>query len=185
MAERKPPKSKGVARADGLPSRTRTRGKAIPALKSTAERVSYIAERMSRWDWPGDGAGFAERSRIAAVWGVSESRVKQLAAEASRSLRVDPATLDMLKAQHAAFAGFVMREAISRKSKVSGLPDFKAALEANRDAAKFAGIELEPKDADGADGVALRVVLTDETTPTPAPEGAETKPEAGGATNPA
>lgn len=120
--------------AQGLTSR------AIPVLRTATERIHYIRTRMSDGDWLG---GYGMRLSIARTWGISEGRIKQLAAEASRSLHLSPEDLAAEQLKLAAFCERIMRESVERSNFVTGLPDWRAALEAARDVAKFKGINIE------------------------------------------
>jgi len=127
-----------AADATGLSSGASPFG--IPVLKDTKARVDYIRGRMAVGDWLG---GYTMRVQIAAAWGLSEERIKQLAAEASRALQLSPEELAEQKQVHAAYCERIMMQAAAIPNQVTGLPDWRAALEAGRDAAKFKGIDFE------------------------------------------
>ena len=118
-------------------------------------REAYIADLMSVAAWQGR----ASTRFLAEVWGVSTSAIDNYAAAASRSLRVPPGEREHRRAEMAAWFLGVAREALSRTSKATGLPDYRSALEAQELYGRYAG--LEPKDGDdGAPREASRVVVT-------------------------
>lgn len=112
----------------------------LSTTETVRERVRYIAGEMAagRWD------GYATRQKLATEWSLSDAAIRKYAAEASRSLALDPEEVEQQKLAHAAYASRIMREALGRRNRQTGLPDFRSALEANRDAARFRGIEVEP-----------------------------------------
>lgn len=128
-----------------------------PKLTKSHDRVVFIAERMSRGEWLG---GYAMRLGLAKAWGISESRVRQLATSAHEVLAFDPERAAELRAELAMTCLAILAEARTRVSRVSGLPDFRAALEAAVRVAQFAGIDLEPPDR-AANGVAMSIELHD------------------------
>lgn len=92
------------------------------------ERVMHIARIMAAGKW---------KTRITELelmdqWGVKLSLVRSDADEASRLLKMDQKELDALREQNRTFLERLAHDAIERRSTVTGLPDYKAALEATR-----------------------------------------------------
>jgi hypothetical protein len=135
----------------------------VPRLSTSRERVEYIAARMASGRWLG---GYTLRLALADAWGVSTSRVVQLAAEAHRVLAASRPDLEHLREEHALFAERIVVEAATRTNKVTGLPDYGAALKASEQAAKFRGLDPAVRsrvELTGRDGAPLDVGrLTDE-----------------------
>jgi hypothetical protein len=113
---------------------------------------------MSRGEWLG---GYAMRLEIAQAWGISENRVRDLSATASLLLRKTPDQLEALRLENEAFFARIKREAVAKRNKITGLPDYMAAMKAAENEAKFAGLDVDAKNGDdGPDMLALRVELT-------------------------
>lgn len=92
------------------------------------ERISRIAKIMAEGKW---------RTRVTEIelmqeWGVKLHLVRRDAEEASRLLRFDPKELDSLRDQQQKFLERLQHDAIERKNTVTGLPDYKSALEATK-----------------------------------------------------
>ncbi len=124
-----------------------------PRQAATRYRVAYLRELMAR----GEYAGHETKRRLAVEWGVSLSTIGSLAAEASRSLALDPEDLDAAKRQHGATARKVLDLALSDPHGPKGGLDgrvLEAALKANEQWAKFRGIDIDRKQVEvtGKDG---------------------------------
>jgi len=95
---------------------------------------------------------YATRAELSEVWGVSDSAIKNYAAEASRNLKMDAAELEQDRIAHAAFVREIRDRAATEVNVVTGLPDFAAALKADEMIGKWEGhnlaqrIELTGKD---------------------------------------
>lgn len=131
------------------PSRAGRRDYTVPASAAMAInkelRVKWITNVMVADEWPAWPESLQYREDLATIWGVSVSSVKGYAAEAHRVVAIDPDEREQLRAEIAKKMKAIGEDAATLTSKVTGLPDFQAALKALNDYAKFAGIELETK----------------------------------------
>lgn len=134
---------------------------------SVEERVSYITWLMSRGEWH----CWASRKPLIEVWGITDDRCRQLAAEANRRLALDAEDLAQMRASHAAWCMRLRKRAARMRNQATGLPDFASALKAVELAAKFQGIDLEPKpQTPSAEARRIEIVLLPEPeTPEPKP----------------
>jgi hypothetical protein len=142
-----------------------TTGEPPPRASKTLERVRYIADEMSagRWD------GYATRVPLAEVWGVTDSRVRDYAAEAHRLIAADPQELLERRRSFAGWAALQRQRASSMVNQQTGLPDFGNAVKVAEFEAKCIGLDLEPeKKAEAHEPVAMRVEVTVAPDP-PAP----------------
>ena len=112
-----------------------------PRQAATRYRVAYLRELMAR----GEYAGHETKRKLAVEWGVSLSTLGGLAAEASRSLAVPAEEMDALREVHARFAEKIRERAEYMCDDRTGMPDWRSVLEANRDAAKFRGLDIDRK----------------------------------------
>jgi hypothetical protein len=99
------------------------------------DRVHEIRRRMATLNW-----NEHVRRELGEQWGLSDSRMCDLAGEASRSLRVDPEQLEGLRAQLAGALEEVVRHALEDKNDVTGQLDLRAATDAIEMLAKFRGV---------------------------------------------
>lgn len=109
----------------------------------TPKRIAYIVAVMAAGQWN----GYVTRAKLAEAWGISDSRVRQYSAEASRMLYADddPEELAQKRRSLAAWVAAQRERAARMTSFVTGLPDFGAALKATELEAKLLGIEFESK----------------------------------------
>lgn len=120
-----------------------SRGGITLSLKS--ERVAYIADVMSRNEWPVWPESLAFRKKLAEEWGLSESTVRDYAAEAHRIVAIDPEERERLREEIAKRMKRLADDAEQRQNMITGLPDYGSAIKALDMHAKYAGIELEQK----------------------------------------
>jgi hypothetical protein len=105
------------------------------AMTTTAARVARIRKLMASLAW-----NATVRAELAAEWGLSDSTVRNLSAEASRSLRPeDPAEIAELRATLAAALEEIARGAMNDRSEVTGQRDLRAATDAIAMLARFTG----------------------------------------------
>jgi len=102
--------------------------KVFPNAPPKIERVMHIARLMASGKW---------RSRVTELelmdaWGVKLPLVRGDADEASRLLRMDPKELESLRESNRAFLERLQHDALERRSTVTGLPDYRSALEATK-----------------------------------------------------
>lgn len=197
MADEKPPRKRGAKSAsepkpkrepkpkyrrkkwlDSLGPRARAyeeRGDVPPppGPESTVqERVEYIANEMvlGRWD------GYISRAPLAKAWALTDSRVQQIATEAHRLVAYDPQQREEKRMALAAFVAQQRERAAAMKNRITGLPDFAAALKAAELEAKFVGIEFEEQVV--RDEVAMRIVVeADDAPAAPAPSESSAPPD--------
>lgn len=148
------------AAADRPTSRARTApiGNAADA-KTKEARVLYIARMMARGAW----RGYPSREWLAEAWDLTESTLRDYAAEAHRVVAFDPAEREQLKRSLASLCQRILRKAEREVNQVTGKPDYRDALAAVDSVAKFAGIELEPVYGAGTGGgPAVKIVLAED-----------------------
>ena len=155
MAE-KPPLSKKHERRLAAQVRPPSRLGPTPRVTGVAERVQWCAKVMAHGEW----YGYPTHNELAEAWGCAVQTIRQYSAEAHRWLTLDAQALIELRTALALYCARIQREASEKRNKQTGLPDYRAALQAAELVAKFNGIELEPKESAG--GVAMRVQLGDE-----------------------
>lgn len=118
-----------------------------PGTPEKDERVKHIAKLMAN----GEYFGLITCHKLSEAWGVHFGTVKQDAGEAGRYLRIDPGERAQVKAEMAATVARIGEMALNKRNKVTGLPDYKSALEAIRLYGIWTGVsdrvELEAVDA--------------------------------------
>jgi hypothetical protein len=105
-----------------------------------AARIDHCVELMAVGLWD----GFMTRQRLAAVWGVQDTTIRDYAAEASRRLRLDPVEVEAARIQHRIFCERVRDEALATTNIQTGMPDFGNALKADERIARLRGAEPPP-----------------------------------------
>lgn len=127
----------------------------------TSARIAHIVAVMSRGRWD----GFPSRVPLAQAWGISDSRVRQFAAEASRMLYSidDPAELDQKRRTLATITAQQRERAAKMISRKTELPDFGSVAKFIELEAKLLGIPIDNKRVEltGKDGGPLAVSLDD------------------------
>lgn len=104
-----------------------------------AERVNHCWLLMAKGLWN----FYASRAELGTLWGVTDSTMRNYAAEAGRRFRMDPDEAEAAKLEHVLSCRRIMRDALASISKVTELPDFMAALKADERIAKYRGIDSE------------------------------------------
>jgi hypothetical protein len=113
-----------------------------PVPKTPDERVRYIVAIMRRNEWPRFPNALAYRQRLADEWGCAESTVRGYAAEAHRTVALDPEERAQLQQELGKSLLDIAEEARASVNQQTQLPDFANAIRATEVAAKFLGIEL-------------------------------------------
>lgn len=103
-----------------------------PGRDSTpAERAAWIAETMSRLEWPTWPESAEARRTLAERWGVAESTVKGYAWQAARLFRIDNSDeRDQLRTELAVRLSKIADRALAERNTVTSLPDFQSAIKA-------------------------------------------------------
>jgi hypothetical protein len=123
---------KGGAPAHEAFPASRTRGR----VPSTEERIELIRRLMATHSWSARA-----RAALATQWGLSEKRVRDLATEASHSLRThDPEKIEQLRAELAGTFSEIIRMAMTTPSRVTGLPDLRSAIDAATRFGEYSGV---------------------------------------------
>lgn len=128
-----------------------------------AQRVRCIRDLMVADKWKRFPHSLQQREELAAVWEVAEATIRHYAAAAHNELSLDPDGIDQER------ASLVMRlRRISREARRAEKPDFKAAIQAEVDAAKFVGVE-PVKRAEGGERAApvIQIVVSADYAITP------------------
>lgn len=133
-----------------------------PGVPDKETRVRHLMRLMSS----GEYYGYNTCYRLVEEWGVSFHSLKQDVAEAGRFLRLPPEEREQRRAELSAWAMKVAEMALTSPNLVTGLPDYKAALEANRLAAIWQGISdrVEPgvDEAGKREPVQIQVILAED-----------------------
>lgn len=138
-----------------------------PNFGSVEARVQYIAELMSEDRWR---TRVTERE-LAQAWDLSVARIRNLATEASRSLRIDAADRDALRAALMTRMDRIARDALATVNTITGLPDYGSAIKASEAQAKFAGLDADAGPAERPAPPTIRIVTaTEPTEPEPKPD---------------
>jgi hypothetical protein len=122
-----------------------------------ADRVLAIAEMMATHEWT---TNKLERAKLRERWGITEETLKKDAAEASRLLAFDKDELEALRAANVKTFLRIAKDAEARQNAVTGLPDYRSAIEALSRAAEYAGLKLDTEaDDKPAGGATIEVVV--------------------------
>ena len=135
------------ARSAGAIAHSRAREE---KTSQTELRVALIRRLMATSAW-----GPEVRAQLAKQWDLTEARVSHLAAEASRSLRVDEREVEQERAKLIAGIEEAHRHAMTDRHNVSGQLDLRAALDALELKGKYLGIA--PKEAAATAPVVINV----------------------------
>ena len=141
----------------GRQTTSRTRAE---KARITAQRVQAIVDMMASLKWHP-----REIPKLAKRWGISESRVKNLSAEASRVVKAATGDPEQIRAkfvtaleQIATDARAAKRTLFDSKGKrhVVSAPDFNAATRALGTAADLMGLKRSELEVTGKDGAPLQ-----------------------------
>lgn len=100
------------------------------------KRRDRIADLMAKGEW----WGAQTRRELAAEWGVSDERVRQIAAEAHRLVALKPEDREELRTTLASRMRGIADRASRMTHNISGLPDFRSEIEALRELKMLGGI---------------------------------------------
>lgn len=133
-----------------------------PTSPTKSERVNYIADLMSK-------GRYRSRMTIRAlmkVWGLGEDSLEHDASEASRKLATPPEKLEALRTRLASTVEHILTEAMTRPSKVTGLPDYNAALKAAELYGRYSGAEIKVEGNASNGPVEVRIITSAIPKPT-------------------
>jgi hypothetical protein len=133
-------------------------------LVTREQRVRHIAQLMARGEWLNS---YSRRCELAASWGVTESAIKHYSAEAHRLLAFDPDERDELRTTLANRMLNIAEDAFARQNEVTGLPDYRSAIQALELFAKFASITPTEAAATLALPPTITVVCKPDDSPEP------------------
>lgn len=117
------------------PERERSSGETVE------ERVRHIADLMTSAKYN----GYVTRSKLAKDWGISESTVRNYAAEAHRLVSFDPEERERMRITLAAQARKTWERASVMRSTHTGLPDFPSVISAIKLEATMIGLDVETR----------------------------------------
>lgn len=100
------------------------------------DRVAHLRKIMAN----GEYYGINTCMELSELWGISINTVKDDASEAGRMLKVSPEEVKARKTEMAAWFLNLGKTALRERSKVTNLPDYKAAAEAMRLYGIYSGI---------------------------------------------
>lgn len=127
-----------------------------PTSPTKRDRVNYIADLMST-------GRYRTRMTIRAlmkVWAIGEDSLEQDSAEASRRLITPPEQLDALRSKLSATINHILTQAMTMPSKVTGLPDYNAALKAAELYGRYSGAEVKVQGDVSNGPVEVRIITS-------------------------
>jgi hypothetical protein len=107
--------------------------------RTIEERVNWISRMMASGAWISSYTAIVE---LASVWGVHDAHVRKMSAEAHRRVALGDEERKQLQLTLMGTCLEVLQTARDSKNEVTGLPDFRAILEACEKVALFAGVKL-------------------------------------------
>lgn len=113
----------------------------IPQLAEARDRVAWIVSLMRELAWPAWPESLRFRQRVAEVWGISESTVRNYTSEAHRFVELDAVDRAQVAQDIARQLDAVAQDALSCVNEVTGLPDYPSVIRALETKAKFLGAE--------------------------------------------
>ena len=134
-----------------------------------------------QWPEPGTPKCLEHRQELARAWGCSESSIRNYSAEASRNLRADEGERDYLRIKNARRMRRIAKKAERTPSDVTGLPDWRAAIDAWDRYGRYLG--LEPGGEDGVAPAAPPQIVIEYADERPADEGTIQPPAVGEASS--
>ena len=111
-------------------------GETPPGCPPKIDRIRHIARLMAS----GRYRFLETRLELAAAWGLTEGAIRSHAAEASRLLVIPPEELEQLRATAAGTFTRIARKAERMRNQVTGLPDWRSAIEANELSFRYRGL---------------------------------------------
>lgn len=127
-----------------------------PDLTDTAERVDYIADLMLDRLWTPQTSRQMQRE-LGAAWSLSEKRIRDLSAQASRLI------LDRMKADRGAVVAIAINALIDEATSPADKPgDRGARVQASRALLEMAGADKPKDDASAPQTVRIQIVGPDD-----------------------
>lgn len=102
-------------------------------------RIEYIAALMSENRYH----SFSTVRALATKWGLAMDTINKDAATASRLLRIPPERLEELRSRLAVTFERIAVDALRTPNLVTGVPDWRSAIEAFEKFGKFAGLRMD------------------------------------------
>lgn len=158
MAKAKPHRDLVVAEYNGADIAPYTDAPTSPTKR---DRVNYIADLMAT-------GRYRSRMTIRAlmkVWAIGEDSLEADSSEASRRLITPPEQLDALRSKLSATINHILVEAMTKPSKVTGLPDFNAALKAAELYGRYSGAEVKVDTSASNGPVEVRIITSAKPIP--------------------
>jgi len=147
---RNPPRDEPIVKKRTPPSD-------IPELADKSARVAWIVDRMRELTWPVFPESLRYRQRLAMVWGVSESTIRDYSAEAHRVVELDPIDRAQMSYDIARKMDAISEDALATINEQTGLPDYGSAIRALEAKARFLGAE-PPKEHKVTGSVSLATI---------------------------
>lgn len=144
---RNPPRTEPIAPRKDPPAE-------IPELPDKTARVAWIADLMRALMWPVWPDALTYRQKLGIAWGVSESTIRDYAAEAHRVVALDPQDRLEMALDIARKMDAISEDALATINEQTGLPDYGSAIRALEAKAKFLGAE-PPKEVKLTGSVSL------------------------------
>lgn len=133
-----------------------------PTSPTKGDRVNYIADLMAR-------GRYRSRMTIRAlmkVWGIGEDTLKQDVSEASRKLITPPEELEELRTRLASTVEYILVQSMTMPSKVTGLPDYNAALKAVELYGRYSRADVKVEGDVSTGPVEVRIITSATSKPT-------------------
>lgn len=136
LKEKAPQQATAVPPATGSPP---DRKKA--SVETVEERIRHIADLMTSAKYN----GYVTRHELATLWGITDSTVRNYAAEAHRLVSFDPEERERMRISLAASARNIGERASTLTNHMTGMPDFPSALSAIKLQATMIGLDVETR----------------------------------------
>jgi hypothetical protein len=99
---------------------------------------------MSRDEWR---VGFRHRKVLADAWGVADATVRGYSAVAHKMVALDPDMRAQLRDELAARMDEIAERARATRNAMTGMPDFRAEIEAVKLRGEYLGVRVEEDDS--------------------------------------
>lgn len=146
-------------------------------LTTREDRVLHIAGMMARGEWM---KGRMYRRELAQMWGVTDAAIRAYSSEAHRLVCVDPEEREHLRTTLAMRMHDIADRARVTLNEITGMPDFRAEMDALKLYAEYSGAGGEQSVADGGarEPHTIEIVYPEAPDPTerPASESAPADP---------
>jgi hypothetical protein len=113
---------------------------------------------------------------LSQAWKVTVEAIRSYAMEASHLLEVDHAELAAMRLASAYFFSRIAKRAERERSKATGLPDWRSAMEARQLADRHAGLDIDKAVAASTAPTKIEIVMLDAPPAEPPPDKSPAEP---------